>query len=82
MAVKLCVTCDYHKREVVNMGPQGFGQVDLCSHEDCMHPVNGDPVMCDQARQQVVFCGFSGKHWKAKQAAEAAPTTDNVIQLS
>lgn len=76
--MKICRDCEFHKRGVVQMGPQQ-GLMDVCTNSECRDPVEGNPLPCQVARQQLVFCGFEAKYFKKK---EEAPKQDaSVIQL-
>lgn len=64
--MKLCKDCKFMEKQVV--AQQGHAQtVPVCVHDECRHPVYGDPVPCQVARQELVFCGFQAKYWVKKE---------------
>jgi hypothetical protein len=66
-----CFKCEHAARGVVNMpgGQQALAW--LCKHPECSDPVEGDPLPCVMARQQVAFCGFTAKYYKEKDDARS-----------
>ena len=76
--MKLCKDCQFMEKQAMQVGPSAQ-MVPHCMHEECRHPVYGDPVPCQVARQEIVFCGFKAQYWKKKEEQQK-PTT--LVQLS
>lgn len=77
--MKTCISCAHFKRSVIEVAPGQHGMAFVCSHEECIDPVTGDPIPCNLARQQIVFCGITAKYWKEK---EKELVKGNIIELS
>jgi len=67
-------------KKAVRTGPQSMEMVPVCRNDECRHPVDGEPVPCQIARQEVVFCGFQAKHWKKKEEDPNKPST--LVQIT
>ena len=65
-------------KQAVETGPGRLEMLPICSYEECRHPVYGDPVPCDLARRESVFCGFNGKYFKLKEETTVKST---LVQL-
>lgn len=70
--MKHCIECKFHKKEVVQMGPQ-MGTIVVCTHEECSDPVTAEPLQAQVARQNIVFCGLEAKRYVAKSTEPPAP---------
>jgi hypothetical protein len=78
--MKTCVTCQFSDRQVMT-GPHGNMVYDyLCRNENNVDPIEGQPIPCLAARQQPVFCGIEGKHWKAKEEIIKEPSPVILIE--
>ena len=64
----------------MQVGPAQMEMIPVCRHEECRHPVYGEPVPCDLARREMVFCGFQGKYWTMKEEKEMPKAT--LVQLT
>lgn len=78
--MKICMECDFYKRATLQAPDGRVGMADICVNSECRDPVDGSPLPCQVARQQVAFCGIDAKHYRQKK--EAPKKEASVIQLS
>lgn len=64
--MKFCVGCKHAKKEYVQT-PQGHGSILVCTHSECLHPVDASLLPCEVLRKQDVFCGFSARYFEPKE---------------
>jgi hypothetical protein len=75
--MKFCKDCHWMKKEAMVL--EGHGKVvTVCTHEECRHPVTGEPIPAQAARQETIFCSFQAKYWTKKE--ENAPK-GNLVQI-
>ena len=61
--IKLCVDCKHYKNSSrANLRDDSY---QLCSNENLINPVNGEPWVCSQAR---LLCGYEQpKYWERRR---------------
>lgn len=72
--IKTCITCKYKQDEYNHVNQKIF----LCSNQFCKDPVIGEPIPCNIARQQQIFCGFEGRFYEQSEPEVKAPLIELV----
>lgn len=83
MKIKVCAKCKFKESVAREIAPRNMAMVWVCKHPECVDPITGEPLQCNVARQQPVFCGIEAHHYE--ELVDPKPVEgdvkQNVIQL-
>lgn len=78
--MKTCVSCKFKKEESFQMPDGRYQMMFICHHEECIDPVVGEPVPCNVARRDPVFCGVNARYYIKLE--EKPKQEKNVIEIA
>lgn len=61
----ICVTCKNHSVGYIQVGNGNeLRSAKTVTCQEFLHPITGQPLNCQEARQDERFCGFTGKGYE------------------